>query len=345
MDLYKDFEDAELIYKRLYQLLPSVWEKPVENWSELVNKYHGAGIFDIPEESLSPVQMIFTEEDFFAEHNREVVCFNNLRYCPPFIHKLKFFKIIYVYQGNALIFLNGIKHEVNAGGFCIVAPEVIHTVFSRHDEDVVINVLIKESSFVYAFSNILVEQNILTDFFWKILYTKHSNRVLLFQCDGDKKLDRLIERMCMETLRGEDTSNLLMKSYVMIFLGIIMREHLHELKTVEELTDKVYVMPAIIEEMKKNLKTISLLELSRKFDMKEEDIKHYIVRESGYTYNYLLRDLRLRRVAWLLENTNLSIESIMEEVGYYNIANFYSSFKERFGKTPQEYRKNGDILI
>lgn len=79
--------------------------------------------------------------------------------------------------------------------------------------------------------------------------------------------------------------------------------------------------------------------------MKEEDIKHYIVRESGYTYNYLLRDLRLRRVAWLLENTNLSIESIMEEVGYYNIANFYSSFKERFGKTPQEYRKNGDILI
>ena len=46
--------------------------------------------------SLAPGSLsALTEEEFFEQNHQEAVCFNNLRYCPPFLHRLEFIKIIY----------------------------------------------------------------------------------------------------------------------------------------------------------------------------------------------------------------------------------------------------------
>lgn len=336
----------EIQYRSLYEMFPEAWQEPVENWDEMVRRYHRAGITDIPGEPLSFMGEVLTEEAFFAENEQEAVCFHNLRYCPPFLHTLEFIKIIYCMRGSSVLYLNDVRYHLEAGNFCIITPGIRHTVFSGHDEDILVNILMRASSFSNAFAGILMEHNILSDFFWKLLYTRHSNRILLFRSQSDEKLDRWIERLFDESARGAQASNLLMRSYVMIFLGLVMREHLKELQTLEELTDEVYVLPAIVQYMKNNLSTVTLPELSIRFGMKETELKRYVARESGYAYNYLLRDLRLRRAAWLLQNTTESMEQIIEDVGYSNMTNFYRTFKERFHKTPHEYREEGaQILI
>ena len=81
--------------------------------------------------------------------------------------------------------------------------------------------------------------------------------------------------------RQQAASNLLMKSYAMIFLGIVMREHLPQLQLKEELTDEVYVLPAIIQAIRQNLKSITLEELTRQFGMSESELKRYIVRKAA----------------------------------------------------------------
>lgn len=346
MKLGDGMSGAEEIYKSLYLQFPQVWEEPTEDWEELVRRYHRLGVQEIPREPLSTMGTVLTEEEFFYGRVKEVVCFNNLRYCPPFLHKLEFIKIVYVWRGAVTLYMDDRKYELTSGNFCIITPGIKHTVFSGNDEDVIVNILMRASSFASAFSGILREQNILTDFFWKILYTRHSNRVLIFGCENDAKLDRWVEKMFDESARGESASNLLMKSYAMIFLGIVMREHLDALHPEEELTEQVYVMPAIIQEMRDHLKTITLEDLSRQFHMSEEDLKRYIVKESGYTWRFLLRDLRLRRAVELLRHTRMSMEKIMEETGYSSMSNFYRSFREQFGKTPMEFRRGEeDIFI
>ena len=341
MELSKE----EILYKRLYEMMPEEWEIPVNDWTEVVHKCHKKGIKFIPEKEPTKMGNVLNEEDFFTSSEEEVKCIRNSRYCPPFIHRLEFIKVIYVLSGQVVVYLNDIQYEMNAGNFCIVTPGIKHTVFSKQDEDSVINILMRISSFSNAFSGILMEQNILSDFFWKILYTKHSNRMLLFRCPNDPKLDRWVENIFEESERESGASNLLMKSYAMIFLGIVMREHLSELQLLEELMDDVYVLPAIIQYIKNNLKTVTMEELTRHFEMNESELRHYIVRESGYTFNYLLRDLRLRKAVYLLKNTNKSVERIIEEVGYYNITNFYRSFKKQYGKTPQGYRDKEGIFL
>ena len=185
MKLSDELGKEEQLYKSLYQQCCGLWEKPVTDWNELVHRYHKAGIRKIPSEPPSRMGTVLTESDFFTENVKEVVCFNNLRYCPPFLHKLEFIKIVYIFRGSVTLYLDDEKYELQTGNFCIITPGVRHTVFSRHDEDVIINILMRVSSFANAFSGILMEQNILSDFFWKILYTKHSNRVLVFVCSND----------------------------------------------------------------------------------------------------------------------------------------------------------------
>lgn len=345
MKLGDGLTEIEEIYKSLYVQFPQVWEEPTEDWAELVHRYHRLGIREIPPEPLSIMGTVMTEEDFFAGGGiKDVVCFNNLRYCPPFLHKLEFIKIVYVWRGSVTLYLDEKKYELTSGNFCIITPGVKHTIFSSNDQDMIINILMRESSFSDAFSSILREQNILADFFWKILYIRHSNRVLIFACENNPKLDRWVEKMFDEGNRGENSSNLLMKSYVMIFLGIVMREHLDALR-VEELTEQVYVMPEIIQEIRNNLKTITLEELGRKFHMNERELKQYIVKESGYTWRHLLRDLRLRRAVELLENSQMSLEKIVEEIGYSSMSNFYRNFREQFGKKPLEFRKGEETTL
>lgn len=345
MQFYDTLNEGEELYKRYYEMLPEEWERPIAHWGELVERFHRHNIMDIPGREWSNMKPVLTEEYMFEVANVDVLCFHNLRYCPPFVHSLEFIKIIYVWRGRLTVYLNDTQYEMTSGNFCVVTPGIVHTVFSKHDEDVVINILMKASSFATAFSGILMEQNILSDFFWKVLYTKHSNRMLMFACPNDVRLDGWIERIYDESARGEKASNLLLESYVMIFLGHVMRDHLRELETVEQLNDEVYTLPAVILFIKENLSSVTIEALARQFGMKEGDLKHYINRESGYSFAYLLKDLRLRKSAELLKNTELSMERIMEAVGYSNRTSFYHTFKDYFGKTPHEYRQEEETVL
>ncbi len=47
---------------------------------------------------------------------------------------------------------------------------------------------------------------------------------------------------------------------------------------------------------------------------------------------------RIEKACYLLLKSNLSIESIMEEVGFSNLSYFYKKFKEHKGVTPKQYR-------
>ena len=65
----------------------------------------------------------------------------------------------------------------------------------------------------------------------------------------------------------------------------------------------------------------------------------------GITPTDFIRNVRLKRAAQLLADTQLSINEIADRVGFATARNFSSSFKKMFGITPSEYRepRNGHI--
>jgi AraC family transcriptional regulator, exoenzyme S synthesis regulatory protein ExsA len=53
-----------------------------------------------------------------------------------------------------------------------------------------------------------------------------------------------------------------------------------------------------------------------------------------------LRDKRLSRAKWLLENRDISVTETALEVGYENVSNFIRVFKLKYGKTPKHIKMN-----
>ena len=59
----------------------------------------------------------------------------------------------------------------------------------------------------------------------------------------------------------------------------------------------------------------------------------------GITPTDFIRNVRLKRAAQLLADTQLTINEIAGRVGFVTPRNFSSQFKKMFGVTPSEYRE------
>lgn len=52
-----------------------------------------------------------------------------------------------------------------------------------------------------------------------------------------------------------------------------------------------------------------------------------------------LKQRKLQQAAYLLLQTSLSADAILESIGYDNSSYFYRKFREKYGCSPKEYRK------
>ncbi len=61
-------------------------------------------------------------------------------------------------------------------------------------------------------------------------------------------------------------------------------------------------------------------------------------RYTGHTFKELLQQQKLQQAVYLLSQTTLSADGIIEAVGYNNSSFFYRIFREKYGCSPREYR-------
>lgn len=85
---------------------------------------------------------------------------------------------------------------------------------------------------------------------------------------------------------------------------------------------------------------ISLHALSERFHLNPAYLSRLFKSETGQTFNDFLSEVRMEAAAGLLRLEQLKVGDIGPIVGYDNGNYFMRKFKERFGCTPSEYRRN-----
>ncbi len=335
-----DKKEPEIFYHNLYYKNPSLYETTIQDWVTFINQYKESypSDIDIPLNPPGVIESVLYEKDFFKDLEIDVVALQHMRYSPGFLHQLEFIKIVYVLRGNYTFYLNHNKYDLGEGDFLVVPPGVEQAGFSCEDKDITINILVRRSTFGDAFSSLLTEHDIISEYFWQVLYNRHTKKVLMFQGKSDLTLDRIVLDIYRETIEQKNMSNLLLKSYVMIFLGIMIREHQDDCSIIEHSSKDISKLPLVMKYIKENMQTVTLVSLAEYLSLSEGYLSRYIQNETGYSFSYLLRELRMKQAARMLRNTNFSIEKIIEEVGYTDTSNFYRNFKALYGMTPAKYR-------
>ncbi len=343
----------EDLYRRLYCRNPQAFEQPVKSWEEFCARFSEGECEEtaLPADPPTQIADILTEKDFFApEWSGEVSVVVNARYCPAFLHELEFIKIIYVFRGRCRFFFDGKWTEMTEGNVCIVAPGVEQSVFSCHDEDIVLNLLLRRSTFADAFSELLEvrEGDLITDFFWRMLMGKPGGDVMLFDGEPQPLLEEGVMELYEEVLLQPVKSGLITRSIMLAIVAYIMRWDERRAVSFGKKHRKGqenYALAQYVQYMKRNLSTVTLSGLASAFYVSEGYLSRYFKRETGETFSRMLLDMRMKRAARLLVSTECSMAKIIELTGYTDQSIFYRNFKAAYGMTPSVYRRKHERIF
>ena len=88
--------------------------------------------------------------------------------------------------------------------------------------------------------------------------------------------------------------------------------------------------------------TFTIRELAAEFHLSPSYMQRLFKQETGICMGEWLSEMRLRRAAYLLSNSYLSIKEITHAVGYEHTSSFVRAFERRFRRAPARYRKDGE---
>ena len=121
----------------------------------------------------------------------------------------------------------------------------------------------------------------------------------------------------------------------LLFLHLLNHTDKLELKSSED--SLVFKVLSYIEN---NYVCGSLTELSEIMFYDFNALSREIKKKTGKTFTELMQEKRLSQAVFLLKNTDIGIDSVATSVGYENISYFHRLFKQKYGVTPKQYRKN-----
>lgn len=93
-----------------------------------------------------------------------------------------------------------------------------------------------------------------------------------------------------------------------------------------------------------NIKTARLGELTKKLGYSETYTGALIKKVMNKSFSRILQEQRCILAAKLLVETELSVGEIINKIGYENESFFRKNFKDMYGKTPYQYRKQRKAL-
>lgn len=298
----------------------------------------------------TPLKFVISNNDQFQEssiipYNRDVFAIKHIRYSKHRIHNHKYFEINYVVKGHAAQKFESETTVINEGDFCIIAPNSPHDIIIEGDS-IVIAIMVRKGLFDTTFFNLVSENNILSDFFRKMLYhDKRNSNYILFKTNKDKQINYTVRNTLLESNSTKANSNNCCINWVGILFTSILRNQLtsYENKKDNYNFNKNSDLQILLQYINANYKTVTLSELSSKFNYSESYLSNLIKKKFNLSFIEIVTNIKLQQALKYLCNTDLSILEISDLVGYNSSDHFSRTFRKVYGMSPQNYRINNVI--
>lgn len=275
---------------------------------------------------------------FKLSENKSVYLSKHNCYTPAFSHQHEFFEVIYVLSGTCTQTIGQNIIKSNTGDLCLLAPNVLHTI-EVFDESVIINILIRRSTFDDIFFNVLRDKSILSAFFMDNLYSKKRVEYIIFHTYDDDELVKKILEMYLEQTVDDEYCDRIISSMLIIFFTYLMRRY----KKTAELPSFIKAHSAadfnVLNYIQDNYQSVTLSMTAQNFNFSIPYCSKLIKITTGHTFCELLRTIRLRRSESMLTTTNMTITDISYFLGYENTETFIRLFKKYYLVSPTQYRQ------
>ena len=95
------------------------------------------------------------EEELFFRSGFDTELYRHLRYLPANWHSHSFLEVVCVVEGQAVNYIQDQELHMCKGDICIIAPETVHAISAFSDDCIIINIVLRTSTFEKVFFGVL----------------------------------------------------------------------------------------------------------------------------------------------------------------------------------------------
>lgn len=260
-----------------------------------------------------------------------------------YLHKHTFIEVDYVYKGRCKYYLDHKDNHfiVNEKQLCIVNQGITHGMTYVDESSIMIKCMIPIH---YLDLKDYGEMDPSHPVYQ--LLSKSLNQVtvspgfLMYQIEETDVIEEALYRLFYELIYQEVGYRSVMKNSLSDLFISLFREEAANIKTLRLSDEKVLNMAKVIAYIKANYKDVTLSGLAEKLSFNEQYLGRRIKAYVKKSFQVLLVEVRIGEAKRMLVNTDKSVKTIAQDLGYKSTSYFYKSFKEQEGITPVTYRNS-----
>ena len=163
------------------------------------------------------------EEELFFRSGFDTELYRHLRYLPANWHSHSFLEVVCVVEGQAVNYIQDQELHMCKGDICIIAPETVHAISAFSDDCIIINIVLRTSTFEKVFFGVLSDNDVLSDFFTHTLYHSKTHPYLFFRTDGDPEVFDFVFYAYREFLKNHQYKERFLNNIVGAFFIVLLR--------------------------------------------------------------------------------------------------------------------------
>lgn len=248
-------------------------------------------------------------------------------------------------SGTTTHILNGTDRLVlQEGDLLFLNQNATHEIFPADQNDIAVNFIILPEFFDRSVS-MIEQENILRDFLLSALSGSTSlYSYLHFSAKDIPPVLNLLENMIWTIFWNKQNTNTINQTTMgLVLMNLsVFAEKLN--CPVPEQYEQTQIF-TILQYIETHYKSGTLVEISAQIRQPTYYVSRLLKKHLQKNFKQLLQERKLQQAAYLLSQSSLSVEQIMEAIGYNNSSYFYNSFKSKYNDTPRDYRQKMHTVI
>ena len=252
-------------------------------------------------------------------------------------HTHNYFELDFVVKGEGVFYFVDSEHIMHEGEVCIVAPGSSHDFVINDENSIVYTVCIRRSTFESTFTSLMSHQDLLSGFFRQILKEESKSNYLMLFTGNNMECRIFLRKLLLESENPDEYSNGCCVSLINLFFTNLLRNYS---KTIAFYNYEISSdFSLVLQYIQHNYQNLTLASLAEFFHYSEPHLCTLIKQNTGKNFTDLIKNLRLRDAVHLLLNTDQKVNEIAEQIGYNSADHFSRVFRQTYGMSPAEFRK------
>lgn len=249
-------------------------------------------------------------------------------------HSHDYVEMVYMCAGETRHVVNGVELVLQQGELLMLGQNARQSIAPAGEGDVAVNFIVRPAFFSGTLPFLGEEETPLRRFVVSCLTGDHEAGYLLFHVAEVLPIQNLIENL-VYTLTEQIPNR---RGILQSTMGLLFAQLLNHTDALQFETREHNAILSVLRYIEEHYADGSLTQIAEGLHYELSSLSRLIRQETGKNYTDLVQEKRLSQAAWLLRNTDRTVDQIAQAVGYENMTYFHRLFRARYGQTPKRFR-------